>query len=115
MNTEDTATRWSTEKTEYVPFDGTVNEDMQIYCKSFPVKTIWLNPMNGNSPYKLRVFENDVSENIDESGFVLPDGYVFGGWYKTRDYAGEPVSVEENLKFSEVKHGATYYAKWVKG
>lgn len=114
LNTDDTVTRWSTEKTEYVPFDGTVNEDMQIYCKSFPVKTIWLNPMNGSSAYRLRLFENNISENIDESGFVLPDGYRFGGWYKTRDCEGEPVSVEENLKFSEVKHGATYYAKWIK-
>ena len=57
---------------------------------------------------------NNISENIDESGFVLPDGYRFGGWYKTRDCEGEPVSVEENLKFSEVKHGATYYARWIK-
>ena len=105
---------WSKSRTEYIPFDGTVTGDMKLFWREIGYKTIVLEPMNGDSSAEITIYDDEKKDFPQGWELSVPYGYVFGGWYETRDCEGEPVSVEENLKFSEVKHGATYYARWIK-
>ncbi len=113
---ENTVLKWSRSPSEYIPFDGTVNCDMKLFCYEVDYKKYDLNPMNGDEVGEFTVYiNNDYETSADNWVLIPPDGYVFGGWYQTRDCEGEPVSMEELPKFSEAEHGATYYAKWIRG
>ncbi len=105
---------WSKSRTEYIPFDGTVTGDMKLFRREIGYKTIVLEPMNGDSSAEITIYDDERKDLPQGWELSVPYGYTFGGWYKTRDCEGEPISLEELPKFSEAEHGATYYAKWIK-
>ena len=70
------------------------------------IKEVTLNPATGDASYTVSI-SRDSGASI-----TLPvwDGYELIGWYRQRDYSGEPVE----LDFKSVTDGETYYAKWQK-
>lgn len=107
-----TVFKWSIAKNEYLPFDGTVLGDMEIYLYEVDIKSCILNPMTGDRPMEYSVLMNGDTEFTWD--VPAPSGYVFAGWYAARDLSGEPVSVSEIPAYDEIEYGMTYYAKWEK-